>query len=486
MKKRYIEKLGMELSPLGFGVMRLPMTGDDFPKEVFHLMDRAMEAGINYYDTAYLYQKGKSEKLVKDALVKRYDRDRFYIADKLPVWECKNQEDMERIFQIQLERLGVDWIDFYLLHGLHEDTWEAAYKNGVLDFLEKKKREGKIRKTGFSFHDTAEVLQQIEKKYPWDFIQLQINYYDWERMGAKECYEYLVRKNIPCMVMEPVGGGRLSRLPEKAEKILKEVSPDRSVSSWAMRYVASLANAAVVLSGMSNEEQLEDNVRQFYDIRPLTEQESSSIRQVVEMICSYHVIPCSGCRYCMDVCPIGIDIPQIFKRYNDFCLFENEAKFGDGYYMFVSEGKRGDSCIKCGRCSKRCPQKIEVSQEIEKIHRIAASSSIGLQGEDLEFFLQHSSEKKVICFGAGQQGRQVKQMLQDSGCEVLYFCDNAENKWGTFVDGTEVISPARMKEFYEDGGISVLVTSIYYQEIKEQLDNMNVEYVSSGRNGWYL
>ncbi len=371
MKKKYIEKLGMELSPLGFGVMRLPMEGNGFPKQVFDLLDKAMDMGLNYYDTAYPYQQGRSERLVCDALVKRYDRDSFYIADKLPLWECKSQEDMERIFQIQLERLCVEWIDFYLLHGLHKSRWETAYENGVLDFLEKKKREGRIHKIGFSFHDTVEVLSQIEKKYPWDFIQLQINYYDWEIMGAKEQYEYVADKGIPCMVMEPVGGGRLSRLPKKAEDVFKKVCPDESIPSWAMKYVASLDNVVVTLSGMNSEEQLKDNAAQFNERKPLTETEKQAIGQVVEIMRSYHTVSCSGCRYCVDVCPKGIDIPQIFKRYNDFSMFENMARFDIDYYAFIPEGKRGDSCIKCQQCSRMCPQKIDIPKEIEKIHREA-------------------------------------------------------------------------------------------------------------------
>ncbi len=167
MKKRYIEKLGAKLSPLGFGVMRLPMKGGEFPEEVYRLLDRAVEKGINYFDTAYPYLGGKSEVLVREALVRRYPRDSFYIADKLPVWLCRNRDDMERIFQVQLERLGTEYIDFYLLHGLHKNRWEDIRSKGVLDFLEEKKKEGRIRRIGFSFHDTPEVLGQIVEAYPW-------------------------------------------------------------------------------------------------------------------------------------------------------------------------------------------------------------------------------------------------------------------------------------------------------------------------------
>lgn len=476
MKKRYIKQLGMELSPLGFGVMRLPMENYDFSREVYALLDQAMEMGINYFDTAYPYLEGKSEILIREALVKRYARDSFYIADKLPVWECQDQDDMERIFEIQLERLGVECIDFYLLHGLHKSRWEHIYEIGVLDFLEKKRRERKICKVGFSFHDTPDVLMQIEQSYSWDFIQLQINYYDWKAMGASECYEYLEKQNIPCMVMEPVGGGRLSHLPEKAETILKNIYPNRSISSWAMKFVSSLPNVAVTLSGMSNKSQLLDNVHEFRNIGEMTEIEKHTIEQVLDIIQSYNTIPCSGCRYCVDVCKKGIDIPQIFKRYNDFCMFENMAKFDVDYYTFLPEGKRGDSCIQCERCSQRCPQKINIPQQIKKIHTFAVALSLGLGEKSWENFLRNYDGKKIICFGAGQQGKRAKKILQDMKYEVVYFCDNAESKWGAYVDNIEVISPEKMSELYKNGRFCILITSAYYKEIEEQLKEMNITY----------
>ena len=375
MKKRYIEKLGAKLSPLGFGVMRLPMKGGEFPEEVYRLLDRAVEKGINYFDTAYPYLGGKSEVLVREALVRRYPRDSFYIADKLPVWLCRNRDDMERIFQVQLERLGTEYIDFYLLHGLHKNRWEDIRSKGVLDFLEEKKKEGRIRRIGFSFHDTPEVLGQIVEAYPWEFAQLQINYYDWTVINTKACYEILEERGIPCMIMEPVGGGRLSRLPDEAERILKKVHPERSAASWAIRFAASLPNAAVTLSGMSDTIQLDDNVNQFQEMEPWSKEEGAAVEKVVRLLESFNPVPCSGCRYCVEECPRGVDIPQIFKRYNDYRMFEGMARFDIDYFAFVPEGKRGDSCIRCGKCSARCPQKISVPEEIGKIHAYA----VGLQ-----------------------------------------------------------------------------------------------------------
>lgn len=475
MEKRYIKQLDLELSPLGFGIMRLPMDGDDFPKKVYELIDQAMAKGINYYDTAYLYQKSKSEILIREALVKRYDKNSFYIADKLPVWECQNQDDMERIFQIQMERLGVDRIDFYLLHALHKNIWESVYEKGVLDFLERKKREGRIGKVGFSFHDTTEVLKQIEQTYSWDFIQLQLNYYDWEVNGVKNSYAYLEKRNIPCIVMEPVGGGRLSELPREAEEKLKTVHPDQTVSSWAIRYAASLPDVAVTLSGMSNEIQLNDNAAQFGNIRPFTREENEAINQVVDIIVSRHSVPCSGCRYCVDECPKGVDIPQIFKRYNDFYLFEKTQTptFDEDYFMYIPEDKTADMCIKCQKCSQKCPQKIDIPRKIEEIHKLAISLTIGMEDpSELDVFLQQHIGKKVICFGAGLKGIRTKRFLEHVGYEVAYFCDNAESKWGSFADKIEIVSPAGLNELYKDGKYCVLITSAYHEQIKAQLINM--------------
>lgn len=474
MRKRYIEGLGMELSPLGFGIMRLPMEGENFPGEVFELLDRAIEEGINYYDTAYLYQKGRSEKLIRDALVERHDRSRFYIADKLPVWDCHNRKDMERIFKEQLGRLGVEEIDFYLLHGLHKDSWNSVYEAGVLDFLEEKRKSGQIHKVGFSFHDTLEILKQIEKVYGWDFIQLQINYYDWEAIRAKENYEYLEERGIPCMVMEPVGGGRLSILPEKAEKLLKTFHPNWSSAAWAMRYVASLSDVAVILSGMNDETQLMDNILQFQDFQPLTEKEKEALSEVNAVIDSHQAVPCSGCRYCMDVCPKGVDIPQIFKRYNDSCLFENALPFDSDYFTHVPEGRRGNSCIQCNQCSKRCPQKINIPKELKGIHKHAVCLTLDMGEEVLDGFLEEHRGEKCICFGAGIRGMRAKEFLMQEGIDVLHFCDNDSKKWGTFWDGVGVISPEELKVLYENDGIHVLVTSNYSKEIRKQLKNMNI------------
>jgi predicted aldo/keto reductase-like oxidoreductase len=474
MNKRYIKKLGMELSPLGFGVMRLPMDGDMFPDEAYKLIALARDAGINYYDTAYPYQRGRSEEFIRHAIVSKYPRHTFHIADKLPVWECANMDDMERIFQTQLDRLGVDYIDMYLLHGLHQSRWMDIYQKGVLDFLDRKKKAGRIRKVGFSLHDTTKTLVSVLDTFDWDFVQLQINYYDWVFQHAKESYEYLVERDIPCLVMEPVGGGRLSKLPYKAEKLLKEVQPDHSISSWAIRYVASLPNVAVTLSGMSNKEQLYDNLSCFNPAAAMTTAELNAIDKVVHMLRSCNTIPCTSCRYCVDECLKGIDIPQIFQRYNDYRMFENMARFDIDYFAFIPGEKSANACIACGNCSRKCPQEINIPQKLKLVHNIAVGLSIGFDMEKLNEHLNKEKGSLLVCFGAGNLGKTVQALLAGNGYKVDYYCDNAQHLWGYKINNIPVISPEQLIALYQETKTTVLITSTYCEQIKAQLDKLGI------------
>ncbi|MDR2392476.1 MAG: aldo/keto reductase, partial [Planctomycetota bacterium] len=383
MRTRFIKRLDAHLSPLGFGVMHLAKNADGgFPPEVHALLAAALEKGINYFDTGYFYLGGRSEGLIRDALVRRYPRDSFYIADKLPGWACKDRGDMERIFNQQLERLGVDSIDFYLLQALQRQSWLAICGKGVLDFLDEKRRNGQIRKVGFSMHDTAETLMLIDRAYGWDFAQLQINYYDWITQRAKESYEYLAERDIPCMVMEPVGGGRLAKLPPEADALLREVRPNASAASWALRFVAALPNVAVTLSGMSTAGQLDENIQACGMAEPLSEAEERAIGGVVKALQSKNAVPCGLCQYCVGSCPKRIDIPQIFTRYNDYMMFDNSLRL-DLSYAFVPRGRRADSCISCGECAKRCPQNIDIPRELKRIHDMAVDLSIGVAVEKI-------------------------------------------------------------------------------------------------------
>ncbi len=478
MKKRYIEKLDMELSPLGFGVMRLPMDGGTITDEAYKLIELAMDAGINYYDTAYPYQRGRSEEFIRQAVVSRYPRDTFYIADKLPVWDCADTNDMERIFQIQLDRLGVEYIDMYLLHGLHYSRWMSAYQKGVLDFLDKKKKEGRIRKAGFSLHDTTKTLVSILDSYDWDFVQLQINYYDWVVQHAKDSYECLAERDIPCLVMEPVGGGRLSKLPHMAENVLREVQPDRSISSWAIRFAASLPIVAVTLSGMSNEDQLYDNLSSVGSSAPMTAAELSAIDKVVQILRSYNTIPCTACRYCTDECPKKIDIPHIFQRYNDYMMFDNIARLDIDYFAFIPGGKRANACIACGKCARKCPQEIDIPRKLKLVHSAAVGLSLGSDAEKLYEHLNQENNSLLVCFGAGNSGKSAQALLAENGYRVGYFCDNTQSLWGSKVNGITVISPEQLGELHRETKINVLITSIYYDEIRTQLDKLGISVLN--------
>lgn len=285
---------------------------------------------------------------------------------------------MERVFNIQLKRLGVEYIDYYLIHGLHSSRWIYMKEMGVLDFLNEKRAQGKIRKVGFSFHDTADVLSAILDAYDWDFAQLQINYYDWVIQRAKESYDILAERGIPCMVMEPVGGGRLAALPKEAEKLLKAQRPEDSAASWAIRFSAKLPNVAVTLSGMNTTAQLMDNLSVFEGgVSVFSEAEQAAIQGVVKILRAQNTIPCTACGYCAGECPNNVDIPQIFKRYNDTVQFEIMDRLDVQYFVFVPEKRRADRCISCGKCTRMCPQNIDIPGELKKIHDRAVSLARG-------------------------------------------------------------------------------------------------------------
>lgn len=466
MVKKHFKDLDTPVSPLGFGVMRLPMNADgNFSSETHSLLAHAYESGINYFDTAYTYLGGQSEVLIRQALVDRFPRSTFYIADKLPVWECKNRADMERIFEEQLNRLGTDYIDFYLLHSMHKTRWLDIHNKGVLDFLDEKKSKGQIRMAGFSLHDRLDALMMINESYDWDFIQLQINYYDWIAQQAKESYEYLEKQEIPCMVMEPVGGGRLVNLPTEAQLRLKGLRPDDSIASWAIRYVASLPNVAVTLSGMNDKAQLDDNLKTFREMEPFTEEEEKAIDDVINILVSFNNISCTTCNYCIETCPKGIDIPQIFNRYNDSKMFDNMASFDIDYFTFIPDSRQGYHCISCGKCEKQCPQNIEISKLVKIIHEEAVGMSLGADIDSLK------KAKMIVCFGAGEIGERALKSLRLCGIEPAYFCDNAERLWGTHIEGVEVISPDSLKKL-EDS--LVLITSSYKNQIEEQLKELKI------------
>lgn len=366
MDKKHIESLGVTLPRLGYGCMRLPITNNkidfDAAKELIH---HAYNNGLNYFDTAYNYHGGESETFLGKVLPE-FPRDSYFLTSKFPVWKVEEEADAEKIFNEQLKKCNTEYFDFYLLHSLSKKSIETVEKFNLYDFIERKKAEGKIKNIGFSFHDSNEVLQKFASAHKWDFAQLQINYWDWEENDAKSLYETLDKLNIPCFVMEPVRGGFLASLAPDAMMPFKDYNSQASIASWALRWVTSLPNVAITLSGMSNMEQLKDNIATFSDIKSISPEEQKQIDIVVENLRKIKPVPCTACHYCME-CQYGVNIPKVFEVYNDYKKTENKGLTAAAYFG-ISEEKRADNCQKCGECMPKCPQHISIPDELEKIH----------------------------------------------------------------------------------------------------------------------
>jgi len=475
LKKRTIGSLGLEASPLGAGVMRLEEIRDLFSPEAFELVDFAMSQGINYFDTAYFYNSGRSEEFLRRALVEKYPRDSFIIADKLPIWQCADRKEMERIFDIQMERLGVEYIDVYLLHALQKEIWKRIYNLGVLDFLDEMKRQGRIRYVGFSFHDNADVLPMIVDAYDWDIAQLQINYYDWIVHDVKQSYEFLRERSIPIIVMEPVGGGRLAKLPEEVESIFKALNPENSIPSLAIRFCASLPGVEIVLAGMRTKAEFIDNTSCFAPFVPLSKEEYAALEKGVKIIQNSGAIPCSACRYCTGDCPSGIDIPHIFQQYNDYKMFNRPISLTWAYFDMNPPSRRADKCVNCGHCTRICPQGIDVPEQLMLVHERAVLLAVFGKNADVDKMLDGSRDKTVIFFGAGAFGKTVLSYAIKREIPVEYFCDNGKELWGTEVEGIKVISPEQLKQQYDTSDAWVLITNQHaHSAIKKQLEAVGI------------
>jgi predicted aldo/keto reductase-like oxidoreductase len=335
------------------------------------MVDRAIEGGITYFDTAYVYHEKASEIFAGDVLSK-YKRESYYLATKMPTWDAvPSAADVPRVFEEQLKKCKTEYFDFYLVHSFDPDHYEQFIKYDMYDYLSRQKEAGRIRRLGFSFHADPSLLEKVVKNHKWDFAQIQLNYVDWELLNAKRFSDFLTENKIPVVVMEPVRGGALATLNDKAAGILKKADPEASPASWALRFAASLPNVMTVLSGMSTPEQLEDNLKTMNAFRPLSGEDLKTLTEAAAAYIASGAIPCTGCRYCMD-CPAGVDIPRIFSQYNHYQIKKNRDTF-IGTYKYLLEKEKAHNCVNCGRCVKLCPQGIDIPKHLKEIAEFVAS-----------------------------------------------------------------------------------------------------------------
>lgn len=366
------------MKKLGFGLMRLPLLNKDDAasidvEQVKKMVDVFMEKGFTYFDTAWMYHSFKSENAVKEVLTSRYPRNSYTIATKLHSGFVKDKEDCDKVFDAQREKTGVDYFDYYLIHNIDKNSYSRYGQLDCFNWLADKKKQGLVKKIGFSFHADAELLDKVLTEHPeMEFVQLQINYLDWdsEWIQSGKCYEVARQHGKPVIVMEPVKGGTLAQLPVKAEAMLKEYAPEMSISSWAIRFAASLDNVFMVLSGMSDIGQMMDNLSYMEDFKPLDEEEQALIKRCTEIINDQTAIGCTGCDYCMDGCPQDIAISKYFSLYNAE-MRELESKQWTPHktlYEGVAKnfGKAGD-CIECGACESICPQHLQIIDGLKKV-----------------------------------------------------------------------------------------------------------------------
>ncbi len=361
----YQEFRDISLSRLGMGNMRLPMRDGAIDEEkAQEIIDYAMAHGINYYDTAWVYNDGGSERFLGPAL-RKYPRDSYYLATKFNIHATP---DPGPVFEEQLRRLCTEHIDFYLLHCLTDGNINTYLESGCIDYFLEQQKKGRIRYLGFSSHASPKTLERFASHHAWDFAQLQINYFDWKYNSAKAEYEILEKKGIPIMVMEPVRGGRLASLTAETEGLLKAAHPDWTVASWALRFVQSLPRVQVILSGMSNLEQIRDNVATFSGEVGLSDGDLALLLEVCEKFRSQVQIPCTACRYCTSGCPVQINIPEFLKVYNSYKVNGRGAL--RGLQKVESEGSPAD-CIGCGACTGHCPQNIDVPKLMQELAAVA-------------------------------------------------------------------------------------------------------------------
>ena len=363
-------------SKFGFGCMRLPLTDPNdatsVNQELFNKMvDTYMEKGFNYFDTSYAYHNGMSEVAIRKAVVERYPRESYLICDKMPTWALTSEEDNDKFVAEMLERLGIDYFDVFFVHNINTPWYNLAEKHKAFEYIKKMKEDGTARKIGFSFHENARLLEEVLDKYGdfLDIVQLELNYLDWEdpAIEARKCYELCVKHGLDVYVMEPLKGGVIVNPNDEIKNDFKEFNPDKSIASFALRFCASLEHVKIVLSGMSNMDDLLDNCNTFENFEPLTIEENEFLEKMTEKLNSTVAVPCSECGYCIDACPEMIPIPEYFNLYN-YSTNRPESNIYRLYFDKLADEKvPADECTYCGTCLDYCTQHIDIPEELEKV-----------------------------------------------------------------------------------------------------------------------
>jgi len=366
---------------LGFGLMRLPLkdvndSGSIDTEEMCRMVDMFLDRGFTYFDTAWMYCDYKSENAVKTCITDRHQRDKYTITTKLHAGYLKTEDDRDRIFNTQLEKTGAGYFDYYLLHDMGRRNFEVYERLNCFEWIAEKKRRGEIRHMGFSFHDNADFLDEVLTKHPeMEFVQLQINYLDWENAGIQshKCHDVAAKHGKPVIVMEPVKGGTLANVPAGVQKLYRDYNPDASIPSWAIRFAASQPQVKLVLSGMSNMQQLDDNTSYMQDFKPLSEEELSLIWKAVNIINEGVAIPCTACSYCTDGCPMNIPIPKYFSLYNAELqeIPDKDFTVQSNYYERLTQTfGAADACIECGQCENICPQHLPIRKYLKDVAKM--------------------------------------------------------------------------------------------------------------------
>ncbi len=379
MQYRTIKKLDLSLSTFGIGCMRLPLQQQpdglkDSSKidqdEAVRMIRHGIDEGVNYIDTAYPYHGGNSERVVAEALKDGY-REKVYLATKLPVWLAKSYDDFDRLLNEQLEKLQTDHIDFYLLHALNAERWEFLKKVNVFKFLDQAKKDGRIRHAGFSFHDQLPLFKEIIDSYSWDMTQIQLNLLDDHYQAGLEGLHYAADRDVMVVIMEPLRGGALAaRIPNDVRDVWNQAETKRTPVEWAFRWLADFKEVSVILSGVSTMEQLQDNLRIFTDAAPgcMNEQEKDLVSQVQALYRSKIRVNCTRCNYCMP-CPSGVNIPEVFRLYNNMFLFDDPESSRSQYQKLIKDQSDATQCVECGLCEAACPQSIPIINKLVEAHQ---------------------------------------------------------------------------------------------------------------------